>query len=158
MGRIRLVGVLLGTVAMAVLFSRAASPFILVPMLLCGTMLSISHIPWLNDRPRMFYAWTAACATVPVVLELTGVLSETAHVTADSIEIRSAIFAPGGSLALYVLTATNVMFLLIVARFALLLARDRRSAQRRLTMQAWHLGQLLPETPQVVAAPYTTRL
>ena len=56
------------------------------------------------------------------------------------------------------LTVTNVVFLLIVARFALLLARDRRMAQKRLTMQAWHLGQLLPETPQVVAAPHTTRL
>jgi hypothetical protein len=106
----------------------------------------------------MFYGWIAACATVPVVLEWIGVLSTTTSVTGGAIVIRSAIFAPGGSLAIYVLAVTNVVFLLIVARFALLLARDRRSAQKRLTVQAWHLGQLLPETPQVVAAPYTTRL
>ncbi len=157
-GRARVSGVLLGTLLMAVLFSRAASPFILVPMLLCGTMLAVSNIPWLNDRPAVFYVWMAVCALVPFLLEWASVLTTTAHVTPDAIEIKSAIFAPGGSMALYLLAVTNVLFLLIVARFALVLARDRRSAQRRLTMQAWHLGQLLPETPQVVAAPHTSRV
>jgi len=154
-GRIRLVSVCVGTVVMAVLFSRAVSPFILVPALLCGTMITVCNIPWMNDRAAMFYGWIVVCAIVPLVFEWTGVLTATALVTPDAIEIRSAIFRAGGSIALPVLGVANVVFLLIVARFALLLARDRRKAQKRLTIQAWHLGQLLPETPQVVAAPHT---
>jgi hypothetical protein len=34
----------------------------------------------------------------------------------------------------------------IVAMFALGLNRDRNDAQRRLRIQAWHLGQLLPKS------------
>jgi hypothetical protein len=78
-------------------------------------------------------------------------------VTHDAIEIRSAIFAPSGWVALPALAFANAVFLLIVARFAILISRDSRAAQRRLTIQAWHLGQLLPETPQVVASPRATR-
>jgi serine/threonine-protein kinase len=156
-GHVNMPFILLGTALMALLFGRIASPFILVPMLLCGTMVSVSNIPYLNDRPKLFYAWVAACGTLPLLLEWARVITPTALVTDDSIAIRSAIFAPSGWIALPALALANAVFLVIVARFALLVASDRRKAQKRLTIQAWHLGQLLPETPEAIAAPTLTR-
>ena len=40
------------------------------------------------------------------------------------------------------------MFLLSVARFSLGVGRDRRDVLRQVTMQAWHLGKLLPSAPR----------
>jgi len=156
-GRVSLIGVTLGTLAVAIVFSRIASPLVFVPIAVCATVLSVSNIAWLNERPWAVYIGAVTVATVPFVLEWLGVLSHTATVTAGAIELRSEIFATSGPLAVPALALANAVFLVIVARFAVLIARDRRSAQRRLTIQAWHLGQLLPETPQVVAAPRATR-
>jgi eukaryotic-like serine/threonine-protein kinase len=155
-GRANIPAILIGTGVLAVLFGRAASPLMLVPTLLCGTMVSVSNIPFLNDRPKLFYGWIIACGTLPLVFEWGGVLSATTLVTANAIEVRSAIFSPSGWVALPVLAVANAVLLLIVARFTLLVAADRRRAQKRLTIQAWHLGQLLPETPEVIAAPTLT--
>jgi len=157
-GRANIPGVLIGTIVMAILMARAAGPFALVPALLCGTMLSISNIPFLNDRPWFFYGWVILAATMPLVLEWVGILSTTVRVTRDAIEVQSAILAPSGWIALPALAIANAVFLLIVARFAILVARDRRTVQRQLTVQAWHLGHLLPETPQDVAAIHASRL
>jgi len=157
-GRPNVPGVLIGTAIMAILISRAAGPYALVPVLLCGTMLSISNIPFLNERPLFFYSWCVFCATLPAILEWVGLLGQTVSVTGDAVLVRSAILAPTGWIAVPALAVANAVFLLIVARFALLVARDRSSVQRKLTIQAWHLGQLLPDTPQVVGAPMATRV
>lgn len=150
-GRIYLWQILLGTTAMAVLFSRLSSPYVLVPSLMCGTALAVCNIPALNDRPWHLYVWMAICAVLPQALEWAGVIQQTTRISEGHFLLESAIFGTGGSLGVVSLFAANTVFLIVVTRFAVMLATDRRAAQRSLIIQAWHLHQLLPKTAQVTS-------
>jgi eukaryotic-like serine/threonine-protein kinase len=144
-GRVYGVPLLLYGVAMAILFSRLASPLVLVPALMCGAILPFSNIPRINDRPFVLYAWCVVVALLPSLLELVGVLEPTLSIGGgEYIELRSAVFAHSQQLGLLSLVVANAVLLLAVARFAIAIGRDRRDVQGKLTNQAWHLRKLLP--------------
>jgi eukaryotic-like serine/threonine-protein kinase len=145
-GRIFTWQVLLGTVVMAILFSRLASPYVLVPALICGTAMSVSNIPALNERSWLLYVWIVIAGVVPQVCEWLGLITPTTHLENGHIVLDSAVFGAGGQENLIALFVANAMFLAMVMRFGVVLARDRRTAQRNLIVQAWHLHQLLPKT------------
>jgi eukaryotic-like serine/threonine-protein kinase len=150
-GRAHVWPVLVGTVLIAVAFARVVSPYILVPSLLCGTVLAISNSPVLNERRWILYAWMACAASLPSLLEMTGLIEATARVVDDMIVIDSAVLDGGGDATRVALSIANLILLLAIARFAVMLARDRRAAQRSVMIQAWHLRQLLPK--DAAAAP-----
>jgi serine/threonine-protein kinase len=152
-GRIFTWQVLLGTIALCILFSRLASPYVLVPTLICGTAMSICNIPWLNERPWVLYLWILAAATVPPLVEWLGLIDPTTHIRNGHIVLDSAIFGASGQENMVALFIANAMFLMTVMRFGVVLARDRRNAQRNLIVQAWHLHQLLPKTARLTRAP-----
>ncbi|NVB85242.1 MAG: serine/threonine protein kinase [Kofleriaceae bacterium] len=147
-GKIIPVAVLVGALVTAIAFSRLASPFVLVPVLMCGALLPITNIPWLNDRPWVVYLWTLLVAIVPLALEWTGVLPGTTGLLDGNFTLRSAIFGRAGTIDMAALVAANALFLLSVARFSLAIGRDRRDVLRQVTVQAWHLGKLLPTSPR----------
>jgi serine/threonine-protein kinase len=152
-GRTSLVGIALGTAMLSILFGRVAGPFVLVPLVVSGTLLSISNIAYLNDRPWLLYLGAAVASILPYLIEWVGLLTPTLFLTERTIEVRSAVFDVTGGPALPALLLANVVGVLIIARFAVFIARDRRVAQRSLTIQAWHLGHLLPQMPHIVGSP-----
>jgi serine/threonine-protein kinase len=144
-GRIFSAPMLISSIVLAVLFSRIASPLVLMPTLLCGTILPFSNIPRINDRPWLLYTWCLICALLPTALEMTGVLSPTLSMGNDEhFFLRSAIFGHSRKVGLIWLVVANAVLLVAVARFAIAIGRDRRAVQGKLTNQAWHLGKLLP--------------
>ena len=132
-------------VALAIMFSRIASPLVLMPTLMCGTLLPLSNIPRINDRPVLLYSWCVVVTILPTVLELVGVLPSTLSLGhGNFFELRSTIFSHDEKLGLYTLVGANALLLMMVGRFAIAIGRDRRDVQAKLTNQAWHLGKLLP--------------
>ncbi|HEY5923572.1 MAG TPA: hypothetical protein VIV11_17950, partial [Kofleriaceae bacterium] len=120
-------------------------PFVLVPVLMCGMVIAVCNIPWVNDRPWALYVWTALLALTPSLLEWAGLIAPTTVVKDGYYVLRSAIVAAGGRIDVLALVLVNLVLMLAVARFAHALARDRRTAFRQLTVQAWHLDHLLPK-------------
>jgi hypothetical protein len=125
--------------------SRIASPFMLTPVIACGILLGLTAIPWILSRPWVVVAWIATVMVVPVALEEIGWLAPTWWYEGSSLRIESAVLH-GTTRAVETvgLVGAHIVFLAAAARFARVTSRDRRTAERRLHVQAWHLRQLLP--------------
>jgi serine/threonine protein kinase len=125
--------------------SRIASPFILTPVIACGILLGLTAIPWILARPWVIAAWIATVMVVPVALEELGWFAPTWWYEGASIRIQGAVLH-GSTRAIETvgLVGAHIVFLAVAARFARVTSRDRRAAERRLHIQAWHLRQLLP--------------
>ncbi|HEX5062904.1 MAG TPA: serine/threonine-protein kinase [Kofleriaceae bacterium] len=135
---------LTGHAITALLFSRLAGPFIITPIMLCAILLSATSIPWLNRRPLAILVWTCGTVMLPFVLEWAGVLAPSWAMTSDGILSTGNVFVQSqmpASLGI----AGNVAAICLVAFYARGIGRDRREAQRRLFLQAWHLRHLLPK-------------
>jgi hypothetical protein len=125
--------------------SRIASPFMLTPVIACGIMLGLTAIPWILARSWVIAAWIAAVMIAPVVLEELGWLAPTWWYEGASIRIQSAVLhGTNRAIETIGLVGAHIVFLAAAARFARVIVRDRRTAERRLHIQAWHLRQLLP--------------
>jgi hypothetical protein len=140
------VGVGLAMTLVTTLFaSRIASPFMLTPVLACGILLGLTAIPWILARPWVIVGWIAAVMVVPVALEELGWFSPTWWYEGSSIRIQSAVLhGTTRTVETIGLVVAHIVFLAAAARFARVTSRDRRTAERRLHIQAWHLRQLLP--------------
>jgi eukaryotic-like serine/threonine-protein kinase len=125
------------------MFSRFASPMVMTPTLVAGILVSITAVPWFNERKWAVIAWTFAAMAVPIVLEATGVLAPTWHTDPQGLVTHGSVFAMTPASA-YVTVVSNAMMLLALAFYTLGIARDRRAAQRHIYAQAWQLKQLLP--------------
>ena len=144
-GRAHPAWVLAAGVVLALALSRLAGPFVLVPALLCGSLLSVTAIPWVNDRRWSAIAFAVTATMAPLVLEWLGVLPSTSGVRDGAFVMTSSIFHTRGAIDFAALTVANLVFVVVVTVFAHAIIRDRRMAQRRLQMQAWHLRQMIPD-------------
>ncbi|HEY4240075.1 MAG TPA: serine/threonine-protein kinase [Kofleriaceae bacterium] len=143
-GRVRTWLVLGSGVAMSVLMSRLAGPFMLAPTIICGTLFSVTALPRVVSHRWITAAWVTCAALVPLALEWLGILSPTASVIDGHLSMRSAIFETHGPLDLAALVTANLVFLLVCGFYAHRISRDRRLAERELQIRAWHLAKLLP--------------
>lgn len=134
---------MIGHALTVLMFSRAASPFVVTPIMICAILLSASSIPWLNKRGWAVMLWTATTVLLPFVLEWAGLLANTWVKTADGLLTHGTVFEPGLHPAF--LIAAHVAALLLVGAYARRIGRDRNEAQRRLLLQAWNLRHLLPK-------------
>jgi tRNA A-37 threonylcarbamoyl transferase component Bud32 len=136
---------LVTTFVTTLLVSRVAGPFMLTPVVTCGIVLGLTAMPWLQARPWVVLAWVVLAVIAPVALEVVGVFEPTWWLEGDSIRIRSAVLH-GTSRAseTMALIVAHLVFITMVGKFARATSRDRRAAERRLHIQAWHLRQLLP--------------
>jgi serine/threonine-protein kinase len=136
---------LVGHAVTALAFSRMLGPFVITPIMLCAILLSATSIPWLNKRPWAVFAWTVSATMLPFVLEWAGVLAP------------SYAFSPAGVLSFGtvfdqthmvppLIVVGHVAAVCLVALYARRIGSDRRDAQRKLFMQAWHLRHLLPKS------------
>jgi hypothetical protein len=135
---------LVANLALVLVFSRLAGPFILTPIVTTGILLSFSSNPFIMARRWILLAWGTAAVLLPIALELTGVLPRTFEIVDGSIRITSDFYRIGGGLEEGALILANCGFILIGALFALGIGTDREQTRRKLHIQAWHLRQLLP--------------
>jgi serine/threonine-protein kinase len=136
---------LIATFITAVMASRIAGPFVLTPVVITGIALGLIATGPLIGRPWIVIAWVIAALVVPIALEATGVFTPTWWFDGDSIRVRSAVLYGSNTVLEVMLIAANVLFIAGAVLFARVTSRDRRAAERRLHIQAWHLRQLLPD-------------
>jgi serine/threonine-protein kinase len=133
------------TFILAVMFSRVAGPFVITPILICAMMPSLSQIPWINERRYSLVVWAALCGLTPFLLEGIGVFDKTWWVDeGPGILSSSAIFEQAGLVGATVTVFGDLAFIAVIALYMHQLANDRRTAERKLQVQNWHLRQLLP--------------
>jgi serine/threonine-protein kinase len=135
---------LVGHTVTALLFSRVLGPFVITPTMLCAILLSAASIPWMNRRPWAVLLWTAVTALLPFALEWAGVLDPTWVSTPAGVVSFGTMFDPSQMLSGLVI-AGHIAALCLVGMYARGIGRDRRDAQRKLFLQAWHLRHLLPQ-------------
>jgi hypothetical protein len=138
--------------ALAVLFSRVASPFVLTPLVIACSLAGITPIPWLNERKLVVAGWAVVAVMLPIVLEWTNVLPKTWGISHGSMVIQSDVFATDGPREEVLLAFVATVFTVVVAMLALGISRRRRVSQNTLFVHAWHLRQLIPN-----ARPWQTR-
>jgi hypothetical protein len=127
-------------------------------VLIATCILGRSSIPWLSERPWIVLAWVFVATLLPIGLEAVGVLPSTWSITDGRVVTTSTIYDIRGDLERFGLLVADLGFLAILAVFSLRVGRDRREAQRRLHVQAWHLSQLLPgDTRSASRFPVTLR-
>jgi hypothetical protein len=130
-----------------ILFSRVASPFLLIPGLAGGAAVAWIAFPTLIHRPSIALTSTLASFLVPLALEATGVWEPTWELSGGKLVISSAAIHLDGAPAVLLLVLANVATLLAMTLLVRSLAVAQRAAQRQVEHQAWHLGQLLPVEP-----------
>jgi serine/threonine-protein kinase len=136
---------LITTFATTLVASRMAGPFVLTPIITCGILLGLTSIPSLAGRPWLLVTWIAATVIAPSVLEAIGIFQPTSWIAGDTMVIRSAVLhGSSPTIETAALVTAHVVFISMGALFARATSRDRRAAERRLHIQAWHLRQLLP--------------
>jgi len=137
---------LISTFVMTMFASRLMGPFMLAPVVTCGVVLGLTVIPRLQERPWIVVAWVVLAMSAPVVLEALGLFERTWWLEGDALRVRSAVLHGTNPTVVAVgLAAVHIGFITMIGRFAQATSRDRRAAERRLHIQAWHLRQLLPE-------------
>jgi serine/threonine-protein kinase len=138
---------LISALVLSIAFSRIIGPFILTPIVLCGVFFALSANPWLGARPWLLLSWLVIVTLAPLGLEWAGVLGPTWAMTPQSVVSMSQIYTAGTPVEMFALIAMNVGMIAAVALFALAVGRRVRDARRKLTIQRWHLGQLVPAVP-----------
>jgi hypothetical protein len=136
--------VLVVTFALALLFTRIASPFVLTPLLVCCALAAITSIPSIAERPWLVMSWTFATVMTPFLCEWVGLLPTTWQITSRMMVITGNLVYARGRDEEIALIVAHVLFTLVAGWLALAISRRRLTAQRQLYVQAWHLGQLIP--------------
>jgi serine/threonine protein kinase len=123
--------------------SRVAGAFVLVPALAFGLSVGLALFP--NTVPLATSIATSFVAVLaPLVLEWAGVLPASYEFAGDRLCVRAqAVSFPEAPTIAYFL-ATSLMPVVVVSIY-LARIRDRLvDAERRLSVQAWQLGNIVP--------------
>ena len=139
--------------ALAILFTRVAGPFVLTPLVIAGLLVGITQIKWLNDRFWVVAIWTAAAVMLPVIFEWVGLLPSTWSISNGSMVIQSDVLRSHGMFEELSLVFTSLVFTIVIGAFALTVSRRRRLSQRALFVHAWHLRQLVPTSRSWATKP-----
>jgi eukaryotic-like serine/threonine-protein kinase len=132
------------TLLVCVGFTRVSGPFMLTPIVTCAALMQLSAIRQLNSRMPIIVAWTVVAVMLPFVLEWTGVVDRTYGISQGAVFSASEIFDMEGSFDELALVVANLIFTVFAGFVAVYITRRRMDAQRAMTIQAWHLRQLLP--------------
>jgi len=145
-GKVSVPTVLAVNLALVLLFTRVASPFVLTPVMICCLAVGITPINWLNARPGFVVGYIVVAVMLPFVLEWVHLLPGTWSISNGAMMIQSDVFQTHGRFEEGCLVFTNLVFTVTVALLALVISRRRRLSQQALFVHAWHLRQLVPET------------
>jgi serine/threonine-protein kinase len=134
-------------VIIAVFASQALSPFVLVPVALCGIVVGLGTQAQLLRRPWLVGGLALAALAAPFVLEAAGVLAKTWEIKNDQLVITSQVVHLSGSAGMVTLVAGNALVIVVVCAFLRVMTLARRDQRRQVEIQAWQLQQLLPAPP-----------
>ena len=129
-----------------VLFSRIAGPFILTPLIAAGGLIVFTSMRGVIERRWVVIGWASAAVLLPIVVEYLHLFPWTWQIFDGFMIVQSNIVRSAGPPTEAVLIAASVVLHIALGLFLLAFARQRRSAQTQLFVQAWHLRQLLPTT------------
>jgi hypothetical protein len=132
------------SLAVTVVFSRIASPFVLTPLVVTCVLVAITTIPWFTERAWAVIGWTVVAVLLPFALEWLGVLSPTWSITEHGMVITGDVFAARGHGDELALVIAYLVCATIGGALALGISRRQRHAQQQLSIQAWHLRCLVP--------------
>ncbi len=127
-----------------VLFSRFLGVLVFLPALLSVQLYGYLAYPAMMRRPLIPIFLVLSSFGVPIILELTRVLTRTWEVGEGVIVMRSDALHLGGDRTAVVLIFAHVTVLLVTGLFGWSLAKSRHAAQEAVEIQAWHLRKLLP--------------
>ena len=144
--RLPLWSVFVSNLGFAAVFAQVASPFVLMPMVVCGQILAISTVRWTSEHGVWFRAWVAVTLLAPFALEWIGAMPSTWQVTKNGLFTFSALSNGRGGASVTALLFGQLGIGLVVAGYGLTIARARREAQRRAHIQAWHLQRMILPT------------
>ncbi len=136
--------VAVSSLGVVVAFSRIASPFVLTPLLVTCALVAITTIPWFTRNTWAVIGWTLAAVLLPHALEWSHLLERTWQITDRGMLITGDVFATHGRTDEIALVVASVVCTLIGGLLALGVSRRQQTAQRKLYIQAWHLGYLVP--------------
>jgi serine/threonine-protein kinase len=139
------IGSFLAYSGLAILLSRLFSPFVVVPGLLITAATLAPRQAALIRRPWLLVGFALATFLVPFGLEGLGVFAPSWSIEGGALVIRGGAIAFDDSRAAVFLLVVNVVALSVAVMFGWALSAQRRRAQQRFEIQAWHLRQLLPE-------------
>jgi serine/threonine-protein kinase len=139
--------------ALALLFTRVAGPFVLTPLVIAGLLVGLTQISWLNERIWVVVGWTAVAVMLPIIFEWVDLLPNTWAISDGSMIIQSDVIRTHGLFEELCLVFTSLLFTIVIGIFALTVNRRRRRSQRALFIHAWHLRQLVPATRSWATQP-----
>jgi eukaryotic-like serine/threonine-protein kinase len=143
---------MLGNFVLAFMFARLTSTFVLLVGLVCGQTLALATRSAIARRPYTLVAWIAITLLTPVVLEATGLIPTTWHMTSEGLVAKGTILDTVRHIDVVSLAIGQVALACVVGFFAMATTRAREDAQRRAHIQAWHLQQLIPRAAQRATA------
>jgi hypothetical protein len=125
---------------------------VLTPVVIEGIALGLIASGPLIGRPWIVIGWLSLALVVPIGLEAAGVFARTWWFDGDTLRIRSAVIHGSDAAREVALIAAHVLFIAMAVLFTRATHRDRRDAERRLHIQAWHLRHLLPDRSRAAPA------
>jgi len=131
-----------------VLMSRLVGPFVVVPGLVVAfSVVSVQQA--MLGRPYLVAGAGIVALLIPIVLELAGVFERTWHTTNGAFSIQPSALRLGSTEGAIFLVACNIAVVVVTTLLSDKVAAQRRHAQQRLAIQAWHLRNMLPaDAPQ----------
>jgi hypothetical protein len=109
-------------------------------------MSSMAYPPFIV-RPWLLVAIVGVGFLVPIVLELTGVVTKTWEIANNKLISHAGALKLEGVPTTTLLIGGSLAMIIVAGMFASRFYRIGREAQRQLVIQAWHLGHLLPAAP-----------
>jgi serine/threonine-protein kinase len=128
----------------SIVFTRMSGPFILTPIVICASIMQMSAVRYIAERPWILLGWCVVVVMAPFVLEWTGVLNDTYSVGGGMVASISDAFDMRDEIDETVLVGANLAFVLAAGAVAMFISRRRLELQHQQAVQAWHLRQLLP--------------
>lgn len=141
-----------GNAVLVISMARLAGPFTFVPALACVVIMSSMAYPPFVVRPWLLVLIIGVGFSVPIVLELTGVISRTWDITNGELISHAGALKLEGIPTTTMLIASSLAMIVVAGIIAARFYRIGRDAQRELVTQAWHLGHLLPASRPVKAS------
>ena len=131
-------------IVVIVLLGQLLSPFIFIPIVICGLLVGLGGQPQLLGHPRLVIAGGLSAFVLPCVLERAGVLPRTWELVDDKLIITPGLVHLAGVSGYMLLIVGHVFLLTVISIFLRAQIGSRRDARRAIEIQAWQLRQLLP--------------
>jgi hypothetical protein len=129
------------------LVSQLSSPFVFVPVMLCGFIVGLGGQPQLLRRPRLVFTVAFAAFVTPLVLEALHVLPQTWSITSGKLVVMSQLLKLDGTPGYFVIVGAHLVLIGVACVFLRTVTATRRRARNEVEIQAWQLRQMLPAPP-----------